>query len=173
MPSAPSSRSGSSRGSGGTCALKDAAPRWMITIAFLLLVLLTVVLIWRHACSAARARGQRGPWVPEAFRSEPQDARAASSPAHLIFFHMNGCGWCVRFKPQWQAFVDQHGASLARQGITVKDALAGTPEAEQYKSHISGYPTVLFVRGTRVVRFEGDRTPEGLVEFLQQQGVSV
>lgn len=136
----------------------------MILIAFFVLVALTGVLVWRILKNTAGAP----PPVPatEGFVS-------ARAQAELVFLHMDGCGWCVRFMPQWQAFASMYGEQLEGLGVAVVDYESRSPEAAKYKAHVTGYPTVLYVRGSTVVRFEGERTPQGLVAFLAQQGVRV
>ena len=87
--------------------------------------------------------------------------RPALQPARLVFLHMNGCGWCVRFMPTWDAFVTKHSGSLRMAGVEVQKIEGSDPSAAKYQ--VRSYPTVLLVKsdGTNV-KFDGERTIEGL-----------
>jgi thiol-disulfide isomerase/thioredoxin len=92
----------------------------------------------------------------------------------LVFLHMDGCGWCERFKPVWKDFVATYGGALTAAHVRAVDVEAASPEMAQYREHVAGYPTILFADGdSNVVKFSGDRTKAGLVAFLREQGVSL
>ena len=78
----------------------------------------------------------------------------------------------------WNEFKKEHGKALAAVNVTLHDHEASTPESEAYSEHVKGYPTVLFVKsgksgksgGSGPVVFSGERTVEGLLEFVKEQG---
>jgi thiol-disulfide isomerase/thioredoxin len=153
---APSSRARTS--SGKQCGPLSAAPKWLVVGAFLLIAALLCALAYSFAKPQMQMRNER---------FQQPDAK-------LIFLYMNGCGWCDKFKPQWDAFVKSYGAPLAASGLTLASYERSDPAAAAFKSTVDGYPTVLLVTGDgSVVKFSGERTPAGLAAFLSANGYSV
>lgn len=135
----------------------------MLVGAFLILALLAGVLVYQVLVrGGAAASGRRA----EGFFSETPEKQ------RLVFLYMTGCGWCDRFKPQWAAFEDRYGEALQRRGIALVAFERSDPAAQGYLAHADGFPTVLLVsgNGAKVRKFEGDRTPEGLMAFVTEHG---
>lgn len=84
----------------------------------------------------------------------------------LLYVYMHGCGWCKKFDPVWQAFVNRYGGALKKAGLTVKKMTSDDDEAKRLS--IRGYPSVMFVPsvGGGQVPFDGERTVEGLASFV-------
>ena len=159
----------------------------MMAAAFAILAILLLALIYRHlvapaffkkgAATAAegfKSKGKAGK-RSERFGAPPASASSSASQSSaethsrltkIVFLHMSGCGWCERFRPEWDAFVAQHGADLAARGVAVEDHERSDPRAEAYSAYVSGYPTVLSVDSDGAVAvFKGERTVAGLAEF--------
>jgi thiol-disulfide isomerase/thioredoxin len=134
-----------------TCA-SSQAPRWMIYAAFALLAVIVTVLAYQYMVRPA------------------MNERFSSPPSRLVFLHMTGCGWCVRFMPTWDAFVRQYEPALKKVDVQVLKLEASDPAAAEYQ--VRSYPTVLLVKsdGTNV-KFDGERTIEGLQKFLLSNGI--
>lgn len=149
------------------------APRWMVYTAFALLIALAAVLIWRVVASA------RSPATLPGLPHTPQTEMFVEDalPKHkLVFMHMKGCGWCVRFQPVWDEFVRANAPLFGKCALTAEDFERTVPGAKAYDAHVQGYPTVLLVKDTpgeerKVTKFEGERTAEGLSKFLEDQDV--
>ena len=148
---------------GGKCKPLSAAPKWLIISAFALLAVLAAVLLYRWYAVSHSAAGHRA--HIDTFDSLP--------PAQIVFLHMDGCGWCDKFKPSWAEFTSQYGPSLSSAGVTAVSYERKDPAAASF-GQVDGYPTVLFVVDKkRPVKFEGDRTPEGLIAFVRENGYVV
>jgi thiol-disulfide isomerase/thioredoxin len=154
-----------------TCT--DSAPRWMLVVAFTLIALLAATLVFQFLIRPSVSR------IPtERFQT---DAGAAQQPqkGSIVFFHMNGCGWCDRFRPTWDDFVGTYGGALKAQGVAVLDFEAGDEEGRKYKDqvqgYVQGYPTVLFIPagGGQPVKFQDERTVEKLRAFVEENGVAL
>ena len=80
----------------------------------------------------------------------------------IIYFHMEKCGHCKKFNPEWDKFVQ--GSDMKTQKIS---ASSGNPLIK--KMNVSGYPTVMIIEGEKKVdTFTGDRTVKGLEEFVSK-----
>ena len=154
---------------GGKCQSRPTtAPGWMIIAAFALLALLALVLVYQYAFVVLRALRVS----PEGFDGKPSGPPPVQ--ARLVFLHMDGCGHCDRFKPQWDAFDSQYGDGLKASGVVLESYERADPEASEFKGSVNGYPTVLLVKvpagSASPIVFQGDRTPEGLAGFLKDNG---
>jgi thiol-disulfide isomerase/thioredoxin len=98
-----------------------------------------------------------------------QEQAGGGKRATLVFMHMKGCGWCERFNPTWDEFKTKHGGRIDMAKIERSD-----PSAKKYAEHVSGYPTILLVTSDeKVIKFSGERTIQGLEEFLANNGVEI
>lgn len=165
-----------------TCPSNAPAPSWMLLSAFVIMVLLSVTLIYQYlivpsgrALKAQEGFKSKGKRRPESFDVPSGSGKGASEKppkSSLVFLYMNGCGWCDKFKPHWDEFESTYGASLATKGVEIVSYERSDPKAKQYSDHVQGYPTVLLVNSSVTV-FQGERTSEGLAEFMQQNGISM
>ncbi len=109
-------------------------------------------------------RGGRPP--VERFAASGDDEAVA---ARLIFLKLDGCGWCERLQPTWDAMLKDDATALRAQGVVMESHEASEPGAAPYVAHARGYPTILLARagGGGVARFEGERTREGILAFVE------
>jgi thiol-disulfide isomerase/thioredoxin len=75
----------------------------------------------------------------------------------VIFFYMNGCGWCEKFKPEWEKFKQMAGKQVITEEI---EASKMTPEQQK---KVRGFPTILIVKGGKEIEYDGDRTAADLM----------
>ena len=132
------------------------APRWMMFAAFAILALLAATLAYQYMVASALARST------ERFYSD-------AMPYTLVYLYMNGCGWCELFKPQWQEIETLRAAELAGMGVATAKFERSEAGAKAYASAVQGYPTILLVKPDgSTVKFDGDRTPDDVVEFVRR-----
>ena len=87
------------------------------------------------------------------------------NPKELIYYHMNGCGHCKKFTPEWEKFVQGYNGSLKLKKIERADA---GDDLEKYQ--IQGFPTILLLDGKgNKKEFDGDRTVSGLEQFVSNR----
>ena len=80
----------------------------------------------------------------------------------IIYFHMEQCGHCKKFNPEWEKFVQ--GSNMKTQKI---NASSGNPMIK--KMDVSGYPTVIIVEGDKKIdTFSGERTQQNLNKFVEK-----
>lgn len=143
------------RGSAPTCIAKSGAPSWLIIAAFVIVALLAATLVYQYALR------------PMAAARRAEGFAAASEKRQLVYLHMNGCGWCQRFTPVWDAFVVENGEALKAAGVTPLKLERKEAGAAAFADSVEGYPTVLLVaQGGGTTKFEGERTNEGLKAFV-------
>lgn len=96
-----------------------------------------------------------------------KDAKASERRYRLVYLHMNGCVYCRKFDPVWKEFKNLYASQLRNEkGVHLASFEAGDREA--LKFNVTGYPTVLLVRGkNEVVKvFKGERTVANLKKFV-------
>lgn len=90
-----------------------------------------------------------------------------SNEKSLIYFHMDGCGYCKKFNPEWDAFVKKQP-----QGLTVLKLERQHPKATPLLKEfdISGFPTIVLVdsSGGLETTYDGPRTAAGLLSFCEE-----
>jgi thiol-disulfide isomerase/thioredoxin len=122
----------------------------MLYVAFGVLVLLAAFLAY------AFLKQNGGRRVSEGFEGEGGE---------IVLVHMTGCGWCDRLMPQWDDFKKKKGTEYEAKGIKIEKYERSEATAVKYKEYVTGYPTILFVKGGdggEVSVFDGERTVEGL-----------
>lgn len=85
-----------------------------------------------------------------------------SNPKKLVYFHMDGCGHCKKFTPEWDKFASSYDGPLEIKKVERKEA---GDDLEKYK--IQGFPSILLIDGQdNTKEFDGDRTSSGLEKFV-------
>lgn len=75
----------------------------------------------------------------------------------VTFYYMDGCGWCEKFKPEWEKF-----KKLVPSSVAVKEVEAQKMSEDQQKK-IRGFPTIVLSKNGKDVDYEGDRTATDLL----------
>ena len=82
-----------------------------------------------------------------------------------ILFHLNGCGHCQRFMPEWDKFSDQAKQLKLIKTLKVE---GGTKDPLIKKFNIKGYPTICVARGgKKLATFTGDRHSSALFKWIK------
>ncbi len=130
----------------------------VLAIAFALSAFTAVYLLTRG----------RMPWSPVERFADAADA--VPIKARLVYLKLDGCGWCERFQPTWDAMVKDDATALRAQGVVMESYEASDAGAAPYVPHARGYPTVLLARTDTgaVTRFEGERERKDLLAFVEE-----
>ena len=79
----------------------------------------------------------------------------------LVLYHADWCGHCKHFLPVWKKFVSQYPNIKT-------DSIECSNEANKAKcANIEGFPTVLLYVDGKPIQYNGDRTIDGLYNFVQ------
>ena len=85
-----------------------------------------------------------------------------ANPKKLVYFHMDTCGHCKRFNPEWDKFAANYDGPLEIKKVERKEAGG---DLEKYK--IQGFPSILLIdEQDNTKEFDGDRTVSGLEKFV-------
>ena len=77
-----------------------------------------------------------------------------SNPKKLVYFHMDTCGHCKKFNPEWDKFASNYNGPLEIKKVERKNA---GEDLEKYK--IKGFPSILLIdEQDNTKEFDGDRT---------------
>ena len=84
----------------------------------------------------------------------------------LVLFYNNDCGYCKKLKPIWDKAEAKMGDKMVT--IDVTDNSDPSVKAITTKFNLTSYPTMLVVEnGEEVGKYEGERSEEGLIEFVK------
>lgn len=102
-------------------------------------------------------------------KSTTAESFTDESAQTLLFFKANACTHCTRFKPVWDAFVEEckkNNVKTALVEVDIEDE--GTkPLIEKHK--VRGFPHVVLVEENKEdVLFTNNRTKEDLLAFLRE-----
>lgn len=89
------------------------------------------------------------------------------SKATLSYFYLPGCGWCQKFNPEWDRFVEL----IKEEDVDVMVRKVNAEEArdEVEKEKIQGFPHIHLKKASgERVDYEGERTAEALIEFVKE-----
>lgn len=85
-----------------------------------------------------------------------------ANPKKLVYFHMETCGHCKKFNPEWDKFAASYDGPLEIKKVERKEA---NGDLEKYK--IQGFPSILLIDDQdNTKEFDGDRTVTGLEKFV-------
>ncbi|KAJ7360441.1 Protein disulfide-isomerase tmx3 [Desmophyllum pertusum] len=82
----------------------------------------------------------------------------------LVEFYAPWCGYCKKLEPVWsEAARTLHGSP-----ITVAKLDATRFSAISREFGVRGFPSIKFIKGKRVITYEGDRTVQDIVQFAEK-----
>ncbi|KAL9974978.1 hypothetical protein ACROYT_G012090 [Oculina patagonica] len=82
----------------------------------------------------------------------------------LVEFYAPWCGYCKKLEPIWS----EVARTLQGSPITVAKLDATRFSAIAREFGVRGYPSIKFIKGKRVITFEGDRTVQDIVQFAEK-----
>lgn len=88
-----------------------------------------------------------------------------TGPKELVLVHMTGCSHCEKLMPQWIAAKSENPTDIQMRKV---ERLEGDGPELCEKHDVQGFPTILLLQGGELVdRYSGDRTKEGLINYLK------
>ncbi len=91
-----------------------------------------------------------------------------NSTIKVILFKADFCGHCKQFLPIFLEFKKEIESKNIPVDINILDGDSDNEETQQLmkKNEIDGFPTTLFIKDNIVIKYNGDRTVEGLITQL-------
>lgn len=84
----------------------------------------------------------------------------------IVLFYMPGCKHCDVLKPEWDKAAAKQGDKMV--AVDVSDTSNADVKTLTDKFQIKGYPTMLVLdNGNQVATYDGERTEEALVSYVQ------
>ena len=118
-----------------------------ITIIAMLLVVLVIISMWNQSSLEGFENGSKS----------------------VVICKADWCGHCKKAAPEFQKLMAASPITL-QDGTkaTVKILDADKDKQELSKYEVRGYPTVLIVDGGKVTEYPGERTSQGIMDFLNR-----
>jgi thiol-disulfide isomerase/thioredoxin len=87
----------------------------------------------------------------------------------VVICKADWCGHCKKAAPEFQKLADASPITLSNgTQATVKILDADQDKEEIKKYNVRGYPSILIINGSETTEYPGDRTHDGVVDFLNQ-----
>ncbi|XP_068693616.1 protein disulfide-isomerase TMX3-like isoform X2 [Montipora foliosa] len=84
--------------------------------------------------------------------------------AGLVEFYAPWCGYCKKLEPVWMEVGRHlHGSTIR---VAKLDATRFSGVSRDFG--VRGFPTIKFVKGKRVITYEGDRTVQDIIQFAEK-----
>jgi len=87
---------------------------------------------------------------------------------HIYLFYANWCGYCINFKPVWNAFKKV----LSKLPIEIKDFENDynkdeiAKQEQKYGFSINSFPTIYMINNGKVIKYGGNRDPDDLLNAI-------
>ena len=93
-----------------------------------------------------------------------------SNEDSLYFFNVDWCGHCKAAKPEWGKFVSMAKNNKILKRVKLVDADGDDERNSKLleKFGVSAYPTFVLQKGGEGIEYQGNRTADGLLSFVQE-----
>lgn len=88
-----------------------------------------------------------------------------SGGAKLYFFSASWCGYCKRFKPEWEKLKAEPNLGVQLEEVDCSDNKNVPALAKEYE--VGGFPTLILVNGSNKVTYEGERSANAIISFIK------
>lgn len=103
-------------------------------------------------------------------RSEGFESLSRSGADTFTLYYAEWCPHCQAVKPAFDDFAKNGFITIAGRNVAVRKVEAEKEPEKAAGKPIKGYPTFLFESADgKTVEYQGDRTPEGYMKFLEEQ----
>lgn len=88
-----------------------------------------------------------------------------SGGSKLYFFFADWCGYCKKFKPEWQKLTNMSDLGVQFEEVDCTDSKNVPALAKEY--NVSGFPTLILVNGGNNTTYEGERSANAIASFIK------
>ena len=81
----------------------------------------------------------------------------------LMYFYMDGCGWCDKFTPTWKKLIKENNKNKKVNMVKINGPNNLTTAT---KYGIVSYPTIILLKGNKPYTYDGDRSLDDLLDFI-------
>jgi hypothetical protein len=92
----------------------------------------------------------------------------------IIYFFMEGCGWCKKFLPEWNLLkqkIDSNELKGLKHYEFERSELKINERAIRIQRHveIEGFPTIIIKIGDKYCKYDRERTVYDIVNFIKDK----
>ncbi len=92
----------------------------------------------------------------------------------IIYFFMEGCGWCKKFLPEWELIkqkIDSNELKGFKHYEFERNELKVNKRAIKIQRHVEveGFPTIVIKIGDTYYKYEGERTIYNIIDFIKDK----
>jgi thiol-disulfide isomerase/thioredoxin len=92
-----------------------------------------------------------------------------SAGPSVVICKATWCGHCKTAAPEFKKLVDASPITLANGAKATVKMLDDAQDKEEIKKYnVRGYPTILIMKGGEPIEYPGERTYDGVVDFLNK-----
>lgn len=140
--------------------------RWYHVAIIGLIVVIVILIVMDSGCSKLTCQNAVKP--TELFNGSSSTPEPSQTQNKLVLYHASFCGYCKQIMPTWEKFT--HTAKTMFPNLTVvKYQCDGSDKDICEKNDIQGYPTIQLYLGDKVIPFNGERTVDGIVNFVKSK----
>ena len=88
-----------------------------------------------------------------------------SGGAKLYFFYADWCGYCRKFKPEWEKLKAEPNLGIELEEVDCSDNKNVPALAKEY--NVKGFPTLILVNDGNKVTYEGERSANAIISFIK------
>lgn len=100
-------------------------------------------------------------------RSYGFEGFAGEGPS-VVICKADWCGHCKKAAPEFHKLAAGPLALSGGRSATVKILDADADKEEMKKYNVRGFPTILIINGSETIEYPGERTYDGVVDFLNK-----
>ena len=86
-----------------------------------------------------------------------------SGEAKLYFFYADWCGYCRKFKPEWEKLKAEPNLGIELEEVDCSNEAPAL--AKEYD--VKGFPTLILINGSNKVTYEGERSANAIISFIK------
>lgn len=86
-----------------------------------------------------------------------------SGGAKLYFFYADWCGYCRKFKPEWEKLKAEPNLGIELEEVDCSNEAPAL--AKEYD--VKGFPTLILVHSSNKVTYEGERSANAIISFIK------
>ena len=86
-----------------------------------------------------------------------------SGGAKLYFFYADWCGYCRKFKPEWEKLKAEPNLGIELEEVDCSNE----PPALAKEYDVKGFPTLILLNDGNKVTYEGERSANAIISFIK------
>ena len=86
-----------------------------------------------------------------------------SGGAKLYFFYADWCGYCKKFKPEWEKLKAEPNLGVQLEEVDCSNEAPAL--AKEYD--VKGFPTLILLNDGNKVTYEGERSADAIISFIK------